>query len=95
MLSFGVLRCVALVRTSVSEEDITSIIRMTRRVQLLRSVVRLLVTANDVPSSPILITLVMEAIHSPKRRILQELHSLTSQTTAFFIVTAVKTSNLT
>jgi hypothetical protein len=30
-----------------------------------------------------------------KRRLLQEPHSVTSQTTPFFIVTAVKTSNLT
>jgi hypothetical protein len=32
---------------------------------------------------------------SPKRRFLQEPHSVTSQKTPFFIVTAVKTSNLT
>jgi hypothetical protein len=31
----------------------------------------------------------------PKRRFLQEAHGVTSQKTAFFIVTAVKTSNLT
>jgi hypothetical protein len=31
----------------------------------------------------------------PKRRFLQELHGVTSQKTQFFIVTAVKTSNLT
>jgi hypothetical protein len=31
----------------------------------------------------------------PKRRVTQELHSATSQKTAFFIVTAVKTLNLT
>jgi hypothetical protein len=30
-----------------------------------------------------------------KRRFLQEAHGVTSQKTAFFIVTAVKTSNLT
>jgi hypothetical protein len=47
----------------------------------LRSVRRLLVTANVVPSSPILVTLMMEA--------------LTSHKTTFFIVAAVKTSNLT
>jgi hypothetical protein len=32
---------------------------------------------------------------SEKRRFLQEPHGVTSQKTAFFIVTAVKTSNLT
>jgi hypothetical protein len=31
----------------------------------------------------------------PKRRFLQEPHGVTSQKTPFFIVTAVKTSNLT
>jgi hypothetical protein len=46
---------------------------------------RLLVKANVVPSSPILVTLVTEALGS----------SVTSQKTVFFIVTAVKTSNLT
>jgi hypothetical protein len=34
-------------------------------------------------------------VRSPKRRFTQELHGATSQKTAFFIVTAVKTSNLT
>jgi hypothetical protein len=52
-------------------------------------------TANVVPSSPILVTLMMEALSSPKRRFLQEPHGVTSQKTPFFIVTAVKTSNLT
>jgi hypothetical protein len=60
----------------------------------LRSVRRLLVTANVVPIKPILVTLIMEVLRSPKRRLLQEPHSTTSQKTAFFIVTAVKTSNL-
>jgi hypothetical protein len=57
---------VAVVRTNVSEERIASIIRVTRFDELkttLRSVILLLVTAN-VPSSPILVTLMMEAIHS-------------------------------
>jgi hypothetical protein len=44
-----------------------------------------------VPSSPILVTLMMEA----KRWFLQEPHAVTSQQMAFFIVTAVKTPNLT
>jgi hypothetical protein len=50
-----------------------------------------LVTANVVPSSLILSTLKMEA----KRRFLHDLYGATSQNTAFFTVTAVKTSNLT
>jgi hypothetical protein len=43
----------------------------------------------------ILFSLLMEAILSSERRILQEAHGATSQKTTFFIVTAVKISNLT
>jgi hypothetical protein len=39
------------------------------------------------------VTLVMTDV-SKERRFLQEPHGVTSQTTAFFIVTALKTSNL-
>jgi hypothetical protein len=63
-------------------ERIISIIRVTIIGE------RLLVTANLIPSSPILITLMMEAIRFSE-------YGVTSQKTAFFIVTAVKTSNLT
>jgi hypothetical protein len=73
------LRHVALVRTDVSEEYITSIIRVTRLGELgmiavtsNRSMlwnIRLLVTAN-IPSSPILVTLMMEAIHSSETSVL-------------------------
>jgi hypothetical protein len=55
---------------------------------LLRSVRRLLVVASVVPSSRILVTLMMEALRSSET-------SVTSQKTQFSIVTAVKTSNLT
>jgi hypothetical protein len=55
---------------------------------------RLLVTASAVPSSLILVTLMKEAL-PPKRPFLQEPHGVTSQKTPFFIITAVKTSNLT
>jgi hypothetical protein len=67
---------VALVRTDVSEERIASVIRVTRIGELgttvavtinlvfLRSVRRLLVTASVVPSSPILVTLMKEALRS-------------------------------
>jgi hypothetical protein len=60
----------------------------------LRSVLRLIFTAN-VPSAPILVTLMMEELGSSETRFLQEPHGVTSQKTPFFIVTAVKTSNLT
>jgi hypothetical protein len=84
MVSSGLLRRVALVRTDVSEESV-----------FLRSVRRLLVTACVVPSSPIFVTLMKKAPGPPKRRFLQEPHGVTTQKTQFFIVTAVKTSNLT
>jgi hypothetical protein len=110
MLSSGMLRCVALVRTEVSKERSASIIRVTRFGELgtmlavtsnrrslrrrdsvstivfLRSMRRLLVTANVFSRSPILVILIMEALRSSetsvltraKRRIIPEygiLHS--------------------
>jgi hypothetical protein len=78
------LRRIALVRTDVSKERIASIIRVTRIAELgttiavpssrsiifLPSVFRLLVTANVVPRSPILVTLMMEEIHSYETSVL-------------------------
>jgi hypothetical protein len=75
MASSGMLRCVALVRTGDSEQLLASIIKVTRIRELgtlavfLRSVRRLLVTAN-VPSSQILVTLMMEALSSSETSIL-------------------------
>jgi hypothetical protein len=77
----AMLRRVALIRTEVSEEISASIIRVTRigelgmlavtsnRRMFLRSVRRLLVTAN-VPSSPILVTLMMDALSSSETSVL-------------------------
>jgi hypothetical protein len=74
MASSGMLRRVALVRTDVSEELIASFIRVTRIGEIplvfLRSVRRLLVTATVVPSSPILVTLMMEALSSSDTSVL-------------------------
>jgi hypothetical protein len=71
------LRRVAFVRTDVSEELSTSIIRMTRIGELgmlvrkfLRSVRRLLVTAIVVPTSLILVTLMKKALSSSETSIL-------------------------
>jgi hypothetical protein len=78
------LRRVALVRTDVSEELSVSFIRVTRIGELgtlavtsnrgtLRrntSVRRLLVTASVVPSSPILVTLMKEALRSSETSVL-------------------------
>jgi hypothetical protein len=60
-----------------------------------RSMRRLLVTANVVPSSPILSPWCWRRELPPKRRFLQEPHGITSQMTVFLIITTVKTSNLT
>jgi hypothetical protein len=58
-------------------------------------VLRLLVTANVVPSLLTVVTLMMEVIHSSESLVLTRAYGLTSQNMAFFIVTTVKTSNLT
>jgi hypothetical protein len=60
---------VALIRTDVSEKLSASIMRVTR-ISELRSFRRLLVTANVVSVSPILVTLVMEALSSSETSIL-------------------------
>jgi hypothetical protein len=75
MASFGMLHLVTLVRTNVSEERSASIIRVIRIDELgtqvfLRSVGRLLATANVVPSSPILVTLKTEAPRSSEKSVL-------------------------
>jgi hypothetical protein len=86
MASSGMLRRVTLVRTDVSEEFSASVIRaaigelgtalaVTSNRRTLRrntkcSVRRVLVMANVVPSSPILVTLRMEAIRSSETSVL-------------------------
>jgi hypothetical protein len=70
----GMLRRVTLVRTDVSEENSASITMVIRIGELgtkfLPSVPRLLVTANVVPSSPILVTLLMRSLPSSETDIL-------------------------
>jgi hypothetical protein len=61
MTSSGILHRVALVRTDVSEELSASIIRVTDA---------RLVMANVVPSSPTLVTLLMEALRSSETSVL-------------------------
>jgi hypothetical protein len=90
------LRHMALVITDVSEESGASFIRVTRIGEL--------GTTHAATSNRrtlrrntwyIGVTLMKEAPVPPKRRFLQEPHGVTSQKTPFFIVTAMKTSNLT
>jgi hypothetical protein len=70
---------VALVRTDVSDEFSASFIRVTRIGELgttlavtnsRRSVLQLIFTVNVVPSSPILVSLMMEATYSSKTSVL-------------------------
>jgi hypothetical protein len=69
MVSSGMLRRVALVRTDVSEELSTHAAKK-YQVIFLCSVRRLLVTASVVPSSPIFITLMKEALNSSETSVL-------------------------
>jgi hypothetical protein len=66
MASPGILRRVALVRTDVSEK-----LSASGHFVFLRSLRRLLVAANIVPSSPILVTLMMEALSSSGTSVLK------------------------
>jgi hypothetical protein len=80
MVSYGMLRRVALVRSDVLEELSASFIRVTRICELgttlavtkvfLRRVRRLLVTASVVPRSPVLVTLMKEALSSSETSLL-------------------------
>jgi hypothetical protein len=85
MVSSGTLRSVALVRIDISEELSASFIKVTRIGELgttlavtgnrrtlvfLRSVHRLLVTVSVVPSSPILVTLMKDALSSSETSVL-------------------------
>jgi hypothetical protein len=80
-VSSGTLRRVALVRTDVSEEPSASSIRVTRIGELGTT---LAVTSNRRTFVACVVTLMKEALGSPKRRFLQEPHGITSQKTPFF-----------
>jgi hypothetical protein len=79
MVSSGMIRRVALVRTDVLEELSASFTRVPRLYELgttlavtsnLRSARRLLITASVVPGSPTLVTLMKEALSSSKTLVL-------------------------
>jgi hypothetical protein len=70
-MSSGMLRRVAVVKADVSEEPSASFIRVTRiAAKKYRSVRRLQVTSSVVPSSPILVTLMKEALSSSETSVL-------------------------
>jgi hypothetical protein len=66
MASSGMLRRVALVRTDVSKEQRAPFIRVSRIGELRTT----LATASVVPSSPILVTLIKEALSSFEKSVL-------------------------
>jgi hypothetical protein len=72
MLYSGMLCRVALVRTDVPEERSAPFIRMTRIGELgtTLAVTRFLVRTSVVPSSPILVTLMKEALNSSETYVL-------------------------
>jgi hypothetical protein len=103
MVSSGMLRCVALVRTDVSEEFSASFMRVTRIGELgttlavtsnQGTVRRLLVAASVVPSSPILVTLMKEVLSSSDTSVLTKATRRNIPEDTILHVTAVKTSNL-
>jgi hypothetical protein len=82
MVSSGMLRRVALIRSGVSEELSAYFIRAKRIGELgttlavfLRSMRRLLVTASVDPSSPILVTLMKEGLSSSETSVLIKSHT--------------------
>jgi hypothetical protein len=79
-------RLVGLVKTNVSDKCIASIIKVKKISELGTTLawLQLLVPANVVPSSPILVTLMTEVLITSKRRFLQEPHGVTSQNMPFF-----------
>jgi hypothetical protein len=87
---------VTLVRTDDSDEFSASFIRVTKICELETTTLtsNLLDTAGVVPNSPILVTLMKEALSSSETSVLEP-HGVASKKTPFFIVTSVKTSNFT
>jgi hypothetical protein len=96
------LRLVTLVKPDVSEERIASIIRVTRiieqRTLLAVTTIRSTLWRNTNYTQKMVVDFVQPddgGIHSSKNQFYQGPRGIRSQKTAFFMVTAVKTPNLT
>jgi hypothetical protein len=74
---------VALIKTDVSEERIVRVV--------LHNMLQLIVTTKIVPSSPILVNLMIEEMRSSETFVLKEQHGVTTENIALFIVTVLKT----
>jgi hypothetical protein len=106
MPSSGMLRRVALVRTDVFEERSPSFIKVTRIGDLgttfavtsnRRTLRRITPVTANVRSSPILVTLMKEALSSFETSVLTRATRLTSQKTAFLLmlrITSAKASKM-
>jgi hypothetical protein len=92
--SSQVLRRVAIVRTDVSQERIFYIIRG-KIIGELRTTLAVTSNPSTMRRNTILSPWWWRRHAPPKGRFLQEPYGVTSKKTAFFIVTAVKASNLT
>jgi hypothetical protein len=64
------------------------------QVVFLRNMLRLLVAASVVPSPPFLVNMMMEALGSSETSTITRATRRNSQKTQFFLVTALRTSNL-
>jgi hypothetical protein len=83
MVSSGMLRCLDLVRTDVSEEHSTSFIRVTR-IGELGTTLAVTNAACIIPSSPILVTLMKEALSSSEMSVLTRATQRNIQKIPFF-----------
>jgi hypothetical protein len=68
--------------TCSSETSVLTRTTQCEHIVFLHSVLQLLVAANVAPSSPILVSLILEAIHSSETSVVQEPYNVTSQKTS-------------
>jgi hypothetical protein len=87
---------VTLIKEALGYSETSVLARTTQRnipdeeIPILCSLRRLLVAASIVPISPILVTLIKEALGSSEKSVLKEPHDVTSQKTPFFMLNDVR-----